>query len=86
MRKIIIDKNYWQTRIAITKEKKLQNIYFHSPLEKTIEKKFFKGTFLLSSLQAPAELAGFDSDSKLPYFKGELPVLPEENFFAVPFS
>lgn len=44
MKKIIIDKNYWQTRIAITSEKKLQNIYFHSPLEKTIEKKFFKGT------------------------------------------
>lgn len=44
MRKIIIDKNYWQTRIAITKEKKLQNIYFHSPLDETIEKKFFKGT------------------------------------------
>lgn len=44
MRKIIIDKNYWQTRIAITKEKKLQNIYFHSPLDKTIEKQYFKGT------------------------------------------
>ncbi|MFC1842421.1 ribonuclease E/G [Candidatus Dependentiae bacterium] len=44
MRKIIIDKNHWQTRIAITKDKKLQNIYFYSSLEKSIERIFFKGT------------------------------------------
>ena len=44
MRKIIIDKNYWQTRIAITLEDKLQNIYFHSPREKSLERTYFKGT------------------------------------------
>jgi len=44
MRKIIIDKNHWQTRIAITKEEKLQNIYFYSALEKSIERIYFKGT------------------------------------------
>jgi len=44
MRKIIIDKNHWQTRIAITLEDKLQNIYFHSPSEKSLERTYFKGT------------------------------------------
>ena len=44
MRKIIIDKNHWQTRIATTLEDKLQNIYFHSPREKSLERTYFKGT------------------------------------------
>jgi len=44
MKKIIIDTNYWQTRIATTRENKLQNLYFHSPTEKSIERIFFKGT------------------------------------------
>ncbi|MFC1841851.1 Rne/Rng family ribonuclease [Candidatus Dependentiae bacterium] len=66
MRKIIIDKNYWQTRIAVTTGEKLQNIYFHSPSVKTIERVYFKGiiTKVLPGIQTAfvdigQEKAGF---------------------------
>lgn len=44
MKKILINSNPWQTRIAITREDDLQNIYFWSPLGESLERSFFKGT------------------------------------------
>lgn len=44
MKKILINENNWQTRVAITKDSKLQNIYFKSHTEETLERVFFKGT------------------------------------------
>ena len=44
MKKILINKDPWQTRIAITKNNKLENIYFSAHAEKTLERSFFKGT------------------------------------------
>ena len=66
MKKIIIDKNYWQTRIATTRDNKLQNIYFYSHAQKSIERIFFKGkvTKVLPGIQTAfvdigQEKAGF---------------------------
>lgn len=44
MKKILINKDPWQTRIAITKHGELENIYFSAHAEKTLERSFFKGT------------------------------------------
>ncbi len=44
MKKILINHNPWQTRIAITKEGLLQNIYFAAHVEHPLERVFFKGT------------------------------------------
>jgi len=44
MKKILINKDPWQTRIAITKNGVLENIYFSAHAEKTLERSFFKGT------------------------------------------
>ncbi len=44
MKKIIINVNYWQTRVAIIRDEELQNIYFSSPVSKALEQSFFKGT------------------------------------------
>ena len=43
MKKILINNNPWQTRIAIMREEDLQNIYFWSPLNESLERSFFKG-------------------------------------------
>src|SRR5437763_556410 len=43
MKKIIINKNAWQTRIASTIDGALQNIYFSAHAQKTLERMFFKG-------------------------------------------
>ena len=43
MKKIIINKNPWQTRIASTLDGKLQNIYFSAHAQKTLERMYFKG-------------------------------------------
>ena len=43
MKKILINNNPWQTRIAIMREEDLQNIYFRSPLNESLERSFFKG-------------------------------------------
>jgi ribonuclease G len=43
MKKILINSNPWQTRIALTREDSLQNIYFWSPLSDNLERSFFKG-------------------------------------------
>ncbi len=42
MKKIIINHNQWQTRIAITYEDRLENIYFSG--QETLERAYFKGT------------------------------------------
>ena len=44
MKKILINDNPWQTRIAITEESALQNIYFSAHVENPLERVFFKGT------------------------------------------
>ena len=41
MKKIIINYNPWQTRIAITYNDRLENIYFSG--QETLERAFFKG-------------------------------------------
>jgi ribonuclease G len=43
MKKILINENPWQTRIAILVNSELQNIYFSSYNTKNLEKSFFKG-------------------------------------------
>lgn len=43
MKKIIINSSFWQTRIAVTRADRLQNIYFSSPASETLERKYFKG-------------------------------------------
>lgn len=44
MKKILINENSWQTRVAILRNNELQNIYFWSHTSKNIERCFFKGT------------------------------------------
>lgn len=44
MKKIIINKTPWQTRIALLHDGDLQNIYLSSPRVMTLERTFFKGT------------------------------------------
>src|SRR5476649_1323560 len=43
MKKILINNNPWQTRIALTKDGQLQNIYFSAHAMKTLERVFIKG-------------------------------------------
>lgn len=43
MKKIFINTTPWETRCAITKDNKLQNIYFSSTLSKHLERSLFKG-------------------------------------------
>jgi len=43
MKKILINHEPWQIRIAITQNRKLQNIYFSTHVHKTLERSFFKG-------------------------------------------
>jgi ribonuclease G len=43
LKKILINKNVWQTRVAILHNEKLQDIYFHTHTKKDLEKCFFKG-------------------------------------------
>lgn len=43
MKKIIINDNPWQIRIAIIWNGKLQNIYFSTPTHEVLERAFFKG-------------------------------------------
>jgi len=66
MKKIIISDNPWQTRIAVTRDKKIQNIYFASHAIQTLERSFFKGiiTKVLPGIQTAfvdigQERAGF---------------------------
>jgi len=66
MKKIIISDNPWQTRIAVTRDEKIQNIYFSSHAIETLERSFFKGiiTKVLPGIQTAfveigQERAGF---------------------------
>lgn len=66
MKKILINENPWQTRIAITKDDILQNIYFAAHVENPLERVFFKGivTKVLPGIQTAfidigQEKAGF---------------------------
>ena len=53
VKKIIINKNSWQTRIAITSNDVLQNVYFSDHATTSLERSFFKGkiTKLLPGIQ-----------------------------------
>lgn len=44
MKKIIINDNPWQVRIAIITDGKLQNIYFSAPTHEVLERAYFKGS------------------------------------------
>ncbi len=44
MKKILINANIWQTRIAIIRDNRLQNVYFSSPSQEILERAFYKGT------------------------------------------
>jgi ribonuclease G len=46
MKKILIDHEPWQIRIAITRNEELQNIYFSTYVLQTLERAFFKGTVI----------------------------------------
>lgn len=46
MKKIIISENPWQTRIAITINERLQNIYFESHTVDSLERCYFKGKII----------------------------------------
>lgn len=66
MKKIIINKNSWQTRIAIVDNEKLLNVYFSAPTQESLERSFFKGevTKVLPGIQTAfvnigKERAGF---------------------------
>lgn len=43
MKKILINDNPWQTRIALMNNGELQNIYFSTQTQETLERAFFKG-------------------------------------------
>jgi ribonuclease G len=46
MKKILINENPWQTRIAIMRNDELQNIYFASHTTQTLERSYFKGKII----------------------------------------
>ncbi len=43
MKKILINKNIWQTRVAVLRDDKLQDMYFDTHSKEELEKCFFKG-------------------------------------------
>ena len=53
MKKILISDYPWETRVATTKNEKLQNVYFTSPMSNSLERCFFKGvvTTVLPGIQ-----------------------------------
>lgn len=66
MKKIIINDNSWEIRIAIINNGKLQNIYFSAPTHEVLERAYFKGvvTKVLPGIQTAfvefgQEKAGF---------------------------
>lgn len=66
MKQILINRSPWQNRIAITREGRLQNIYFDTPTDTSLERSFFKGivTKVLPGIQTAfvdigQERAGF---------------------------
>ena len=66
MKKILINDTIWQTRVAITQDGLLQNIYFATHNQENLERSFFKGvvTKVLPGIQTAfvnigQERAGF---------------------------
>lgn len=66
MKKILVNQNPWQTRIALLKDDLLQNIYFAAHVQNPLERAFFKGvvTKVLPGIQTAfvdigQEKAGF---------------------------
>lgn len=53
MKKILINKDLWQTRVAVTINGLLQNVYLEAHAEKTLERAYFKGvvTAVLPGIQ-----------------------------------
>ena len=43
MKKILINQNQWETRVALTRDGLLQNVYFESHAVDTLERSYFKG-------------------------------------------
>ena len=43
MKKILINRESWQTRVAILENNKLQDLYFESHARVELERSFFKG-------------------------------------------
>ncbi|MBD3232057.1 Rne/Rng family ribonuclease [Candidatus Dependentiae bacterium] len=43
MKKILINKNFWQTRVAILDQNKLRDVYFDTHTKEDLERCFFKG-------------------------------------------
>ncbi len=65
-KKILINENPWQTRVAITRDNELQNIYFWAHSTENLERSFYKGviTKILPGIQTAfvdigQERAGF---------------------------
>lgn len=46
MKKILVNENPWQTRVAIIKDDRLNGIYFSSPTFEHLERTYFKGTVI----------------------------------------
>lgn len=66
MKKILINETPWQTRVAITRDGDLQNVYFSSHTTESLERSFYKGviTKILPGIQTAfvdigQERAGF---------------------------
>jgi len=66
MKKIIISDHPWQTRVVVTREGKIQNVYFASHATDSLERSYFKGivTKVLPGIQTAfveigQERAGF---------------------------
>ena len=66
MKKILVNENPWQTRIAIIADGRIQSIYFSAHAIKTLERSYFKGivTKVLPGIQTAfvdfgQERAGF---------------------------
>lgn len=62
MKKILINETPWQTRVAITRNDELQNIYFWSHTTENLERCFFKGiiTKILPGIQTAFVDIGHD--------------------------
>lgn len=96
-KKIIINDNPWQTRIAILRDEQLQNIYFATPEEEKLERSFFKGlvTKILPGIQTAfvdigQERAGFlhiseiDRELAIEHMKKTVDVVEDEKTTKIP--
>lgn len=92
MKKIIINISPWQTRVAVTLDDKLQNVFFSAHAERPLERVFFKGmvTKVLPGIQTAfvdigQEKAGFlhiseiDRELAIKRFSDDAQLDEEEN-------